>query len=247
MDPHRPSGPTPIAGAADNLKHLKRRRLMARATLLLGLLVSIWANVLHAQPNLAAQVFAAWPPVALLTTIELITRVPVRRRRQGAVRLLATAAVAGIAAWVSYGHIASVAAKYGETGGAPYLIPLSIDGLVIVASICLVELTGRIAELQAVPAETIRSATAAESPSAQSAIAGQVVSNVPMSRPAVEPPPVAPTDRPVEEVARQVAAELRQAGQRVTRDALAAGVRALGVRIATDRAASLARELVDAA
>ena len=40
--------------------------------------------------------------------------------------------------------MAGVAAKYGEVGAAPYLIPLSVDGLVVVASICLVELSGRI-------------------------------------------------------------------------------------------------------
>ncbi|WP_157548188.1 hypothetical protein [Micromonospora sp. ATCC 39149] len=33
----------------------------------------------------------------------------------------------------------------GETSGAQYLLPLSVDGLVVVASICLVELGGRIA------------------------------------------------------------------------------------------------------
>ncbi|MFF0658158.1 hypothetical protein [Micromonospora tulbaghiae] len=38
-----------------------------------------------------------------------------------------------------------IASRYGETGGAQYLLPLSVDGLVVVASICLVELGGRIA------------------------------------------------------------------------------------------------------
>ena len=58
--------------------------------------------------------------------------------------LLATTAIAGIAAWVSYWHMAGVAARYGETGASPYLLPLSVDGLVIVASVSLVELAGRI-------------------------------------------------------------------------------------------------------
>jgi hypothetical protein len=46
---------------------------------------------------------------------------------------------------VSYWHIAAVASWYGETNGSQYLLPLSVDGLVGVASICLVELGGRIA------------------------------------------------------------------------------------------------------
>ena len=41
--------------------------------------------------------------------------------------------------------MAAVASRYGETNGSQYLLPLSVDGLVVVASICLVELGGRIA------------------------------------------------------------------------------------------------------
>jgi hypothetical protein len=41
--------------------------------------------------------------------------------------------------------MAAVAARYGEINSAQYLLPLSVDGLVVVASICLVELGGRIA------------------------------------------------------------------------------------------------------
>ena len=40
--------------------------------------------------------------------------------------------IAGIAAWVSYWHMAGVAARYGETGASPYLLPLSVDGLIVV-------------------------------------------------------------------------------------------------------------------
>jgi len=40
--------------------------------------------------------------------------------------------------------MAGVAARYGEDGAAPYLLPLSVDGLVVVASVSLVELAGRI-------------------------------------------------------------------------------------------------------
>jgi hypothetical protein len=110
----------------------------------LGVAASVAANVLHAQPNPIAQAIAAWPPLALLLTVELISRVPVHRRSLAAVRLAATAAIAAIAAWVSYWHMAGVAARYGENGAAPYLLPLSVDGLVVVASVSLVELAGRI-------------------------------------------------------------------------------------------------------
>lgn len=130
------------------LPQLRRVRWAVRATLCLGVAASVTANVLHAQDNPISQAIAAWPPLALLLTVELISRVPVHRRSLAATRLAATAIIAGIAAWVSYWHMAGVASRYGETGASPYLLPLSVDGLIIVASICLVELAGRIRETE---------------------------------------------------------------------------------------------------
>ncbi|MFI7026940.1 DUF2637 domain-containing protein [Micromonospora sp. NPDC049900] len=126
------------------LKQLKAIRWAVRATLALGVIASTIANILHADPHPISQAIAAWPPLALLLTIELISRVPVHRRALAAIRLVTTAIIAGIAAWVSYWHMVAVVARYGETGAGPYLIPLTVDGLVIVASVCLVELGGRI-------------------------------------------------------------------------------------------------------
>lgn len=123
---------------------LIRIRWAVRATLLLGVAASIAANVLHANGNPISQTIAAWPPLALLLTVELVSRVPVHRRDLAVLRVVATVGISGIAAWVSYWHMAGVAARYGETGASPYLLPISVDGLIVVASICLVELGGRI-------------------------------------------------------------------------------------------------------
>ncbi|GIJ52800.1 DUF2637 domain-containing protein [Virgisporangium aurantiacum] len=131
-----------------SLRQLRRVRWAVRAVLTLGVAASVAANILHANQNPIAQAIAAWPPLALLLTVELISRVPVYRRSLAAVRLGATATIAGIAAWVSYWHMAGVAARYGETGAAPYLLPLSVDGLVVVASVSLVELAGRLRAMQ---------------------------------------------------------------------------------------------------
>lgn len=127
---------------------LKRVRWGVRAALALGVAASITGNVLHAHDSFVSRAISAWSPLALLITIELIARVPVHRRGLAAARWLATAVIAGIAAWVSYWHMAAVAGRYGETGASPYLIPLSVDGLVVVASVCLVELGGRIRDAE---------------------------------------------------------------------------------------------------
>jgi hypothetical protein len=129
------------------LPALRRVRWAVRATLTFGVAASVAANVLHAWPNPISQAIAAWPPLALLLTVELISRVPMHRRSLAFARLAATAAIAGIAAWVSYWHMAGVASRYGESQTSAYLLPLSVDGLIVVASVCLVELAGRIREL----------------------------------------------------------------------------------------------------
>src|SRR6266511_3269314 len=123
---------------------LRRFQWAVRATLAVGVAASVCANVLHARDNPISQTIAAWPPLALLLTVELVSRVPVYRRTLAVVRILATAAIAGIAAFVSYWHMAAVAARFGESGLAPYLLPFSVDGLIVVGSVSLVELAGRV-------------------------------------------------------------------------------------------------------
>lgn len=128
----------------NDVKALKRMRWAVRAVLALGIAASIAANVLHARSGLIAQVISAWSPLALLLAVDAISRVPSRRRLLGVARLGAAGAIACIAAWVSYWHMAAVAARYGETASAAHLLPLSVDGLVVVASVSLVELADRI-------------------------------------------------------------------------------------------------------
>jgi hypothetical protein len=115
-----------------------------RGVLALGVAASTIANILHAEPNNISRTIAAWPPLALLLTIELMARIPVHRLWLAIARLGAAGLIASIAAYVSYNHMAGVALRYGESSDAAHLLPLSVDGLIVVASICLVELGGRI-------------------------------------------------------------------------------------------------------
>ncbi|GAB1693776.1 DUF2637 domain-containing protein [Krasilnikovia sp. M28-CT-15] len=177
------------------LPQLRRVRWAVRATLLLGVAASVVANILHALENPISQAIAAWPPLALLLTVELISRVPVHRRSLAFTRLVATATIAGIAAWVSYWHMAGVAARYGETGASPYLLPLSVDGLIVVASICLVELGGRIAALQADRDRPLAALSGGDATPAASPTSGPLTSPVTMpapdTAPAARPTPTA--------------------------------------------------------
>lgn len=152
-------------------RRLRRLRWGVRIVLALGLLASIAANVLHAEPNPVSQVIAAWSPLALLLTVELISRVPVHRPVLAVVRLTAAAVIALIAAYVSYFHLAAVASRYGEHGVAAFLLPISVDGLVVVASVSLVELSGRLHATTAPPVPTSTARTAPSGPVASPQVA----------------------------------------------------------------------------
>ncbi len=172
--------PPHAVGRAWTHREWIRLRWGVRTALVLGVAASVVANILHAQPHLISQAIAAWPPLALLVTVELIARVPVHRRALAAVRLLAATAIAGIAAYVSYWHMVGVAARYGETGASPYLLPLSVDGLIIVASICLVEISGRLQHTTAPTTGTPPAdPTAAAAPSQPTPPRGHHVDRVP--------------------------------------------------------------------
>lgn len=54
-------------------------------------------------------------------------------------RNVSTAAVAAIAAWSSWSHMVHVALRYGERPEVAYVLPLSVDGMLIVASAAMVE------------------------------------------------------------------------------------------------------------
>jgi len=152
---------------------LRRIRWIVRLALTLGVAASVAANVLHARDNAISQTIAAWPPLALLLTVELISRVPVHRRALAAIRIAATAIIAAIAAWVSYWHMAGVTARYGESPTSAHLMPICVDGLIVVASISLVELAARIRALDAQPAAaTQTSPTAATKAPAAAAHTG---------------------------------------------------------------------------
>jgi hypothetical protein len=107
--------------------HLQRG---TRGVLLFGIITSISANVLHSltRPEaasepawklLSAAVMAALAPLVLFACTELVSRIPVQSPWLGGVRLVVTFAVGGLAAWVSYWHMQSVALIWTSGAGVP--------------------------------------------------------------------------------------------------------------------------------
>jgi hypothetical protein len=52
---------------------------------------------------------------------------------------ISTGPVAAIAAWSSWSHMVHVALRYGERPEVAYVLPLSVDGMLVVASAAMVE------------------------------------------------------------------------------------------------------------
>jgi hypothetical protein len=220
------------------LPALRRVRWAVRATLTLGVAASVAANILHALPNPISQAIAAWPPLALLLTVELISRVPMHRRVLAAARLGATAGIAAIAAWVSYWHMAGVAARYGESTSSAYLLPLSVDGLIVVGSVSLVELAGRIRGLEeaaraAAPVVETPPAPVAEPPAAAAPAPAARARKAPAK---AAPPAPSRQRRPAAETAA-LAEAIEAAHPDISRAELA---RQLGISVS--RLASIRRE-----
>jgi hypothetical protein len=192
-----------------DLYQLKRIGWGVRGVFALGIAASLAGNVLHAGDNPISRAISAWSPLSLLLAVELISRIPSRRGLASYARLGATAVIAGIAAWVSYWHMAGVAAHYGETSVSAHLLPFSVDGLIVVASISLVEIGGRIRALADPETVTIPAAAPVEIPAAVPAVE-QVPEPTPVAvKPAKKAPVKRVTPRPAsaEKVAK-VAAKL---------------------------------------
>ena len=86
-------------------------------------------------------------------------------------RNLTTVAVASIAAWSSWSHMVHVALRFGERPEVAYVLPISVDGMLIVASTVMVDdqragrpvrWSARIAFLAGVTASVAANITAAQ-------------------------------------------------------------------------------------
>ncbi len=130
----------------------------ARAALALGLLASLAGNALAAEPTGLGRLVAAWAPLALCVVTWLVEHHRPAPGPWRAATWLGTAVVAGVAAWVSYWHLVELARIAGEEGIAAHLLPLSVDGLIVVASAYLRDTDTRPAP-KAVPVRRVAPAT----------------------------------------------------------------------------------------
>lgn len=127
-----------------NLKQLRRLRWLVLVTVLLGIGASIAMNVLHAPANPAARFVAAGPPLAVFFALELIARIPSSSKGLTAFRIAGAVVVALGAATISYAQQRAAVRGLGFADWESFIWPLIIDGLMVVASVSLVEVVRKI-------------------------------------------------------------------------------------------------------
>ncbi|WP_262287503.1 DUF2637 domain-containing protein [Micromonospora sp. MA102] len=155
-----------------------------------GIAASLAANIAHAGSGAVARAVAGWAPLALLLCSEVMTKVPAPRRKWlRRVQVVATVIVAGVAALASYRHMKGLALEYGEDSLTASTLPLSVDGLVVVASIGLVVLSQQRREADAA-ARAAALARAAEREAFLAAVAAGPVPPPPVPVPVPQPEPV---------------------------------------------------------
>lgn len=220
-------------------------RALVWAALLAGIAASLAANIAHAHDGTGPRLASAWAPVALLLAVSVAERAPRPARWWfAALEYAGIAVVALVAALVSYQHQRDLLAGYGETRLSATLLPLSVDGLIVVASMALIAM-----------GEATRTA---EDDTALSPAAEQLVEQFRAELDAVPSPPVpladdaqdgedeqVPDPDPLLTVARRLVAEGELDGRPLTRDGLAADLRGAGHPVATGRATDLYRQIRD--
>lgn len=135
---HAPAEASPLVAevAAPGPEPMPMRgRWWAWAAFLLGSVASLAANVAHAQPQLGPRLTAAFAPLALVLAVELAARVAWRPGLGWAVmRWGGTGLVAAVTAVVSYRTQVDLFGLYGEDKVNATILPLSVDGLMLVAA-----------------------------------------------------------------------------------------------------------------
>jgi len=145
---------------AQKLELLGKLKKLCSGAVIFGFITSAGGNVLHAigiSTGQAAVTVIIYIVVAVLVPIifgamfEIVTRILIRREAHWLIKISALfggAGISGITAWNSYFHQKEAFGRYGDATQAA-LLPLAIDGLMIIGSVYLIELGFQIRDLEA--------------------------------------------------------------------------------------------------
>jgi len=121
----------------------RRPAVIATVVLILGIAASLGGNLQainlgDAKPGAGAYISALFWPLALFLAIEIMLHTPwVNSWRDALTKWVGLVGVAGLALWISYGHLLHVLAAYGYDTVSSHVGPLAIDGLMAMATLAL--------------------------------------------------------------------------------------------------------------
>ncbi|HTE67054.1 MAG TPA: DUF2637 domain-containing protein [Candidatus Binatia bacterium] len=138
-----------------NLKQLRRLRWAVLVVVLCGIAVSVAVNVLHAPDNSTARLIAGVPPLAVYGALELVVRIPSSSRWLSALRISGATIVALGAATISYAQQRAAVRELGFAMWEAMIWPVIIDGIMVVASVSLVEVVRKMRQLTAEEIEAV--------------------------------------------------------------------------------------------
>jgi hypothetical protein len=229
------------------------------------------------RPEPGAVIGAVFWPVALFVVVEIVARTAwPAGRRWVALRYAGLLPVAAVAALVSYRHLSGLLTFYGEDGLTAALGPLAVDGLMLTATGALIA-AGRPRVPSVLDAEDRSGTavpTTAEQPPAEGeqpheSTDKEVAPVLPDPDTRDQPEDQQDQDQdhkdqqdqdkdqqdqggapdldPLLPVAREIAAELADAGRPLSRTALTAALRSRGQGVGTSRATALLQQVRAAA
>jgi hypothetical protein len=131
------------------LRHFHRLWIFVTVVTVALVGVTVTLNVMHAPGGIVARSIGGTPPIFLFLCIELIARIPATSRLLGIGRVIGSVAVAGLAFAISYQQQMEFIHHIGYAGWVAYAYPIIVDGVMMVATLSLVEVTRKVRVLRA--------------------------------------------------------------------------------------------------
>lgn len=131
-------------------RRLREQRRLRWAVVIISAVgggLSIVLNVVHAPDNPFARLTGAWPPIAVVVTVELVSRIPATNGWLASGRVLVTVGVGGGAFYVSFVQQYDYMLRIGWEGTSAWIFPLITDGVVVVALLSMIEVVRAIRTL----------------------------------------------------------------------------------------------------
>jgi Protein of unknown function (DUF2637) len=131
------------------LKHYRRLWVFVTVVTVLLIGITVTLNVMHAPPNWGARLIGGTPPVFVFFCLELISRIPGTSKAVTFGRVFASIVVATLSFAISYQQQMEFIHVLGFVGWVGYAYPIIIDGVMVVATLSLVEVTRKVRMLRA--------------------------------------------------------------------------------------------------